>query len=416
MTHDPKRFLDDLRGILGSPNARILFLFGAGSSSSIKVPDPDHSGSGVRDLKALIPAVEGLTEECKRQAASMGTRFDDAWNQLVAGCVAAGQEPHIESILSRLRATIAAAAPGTISLGLTVVDLEELEAGIQQTVARLTNPPESQIPDVVPQHHFARWVRGTRRTQSIELFTTNYDILLERSLERAGVFVFDGFVGGYEPFFSPSLVSAPRMSSDSSWVGLWKLHGSINWETRPNGKGRPGRTVRTGPSGSGSFIYPSDRKYDESRKMPYTALMERFANRLSIDGTVLVTVGYSWGDDHLNAAMLDALDEHPSVTAISMMYSNVEKNPRLMQYASERPNLLAIGGRTAVINGRHGPWRQTEALDMTDGTLVDKWFDSDASKPDELDYLGGGRMRLGDFKYFAEFLEELGQRAWSTAG
>lgn len=416
MTHDPKRFLEDLRGILASPNARILFLFGAGSSSSIKVPDPNHSGTGEPGLVALIPAVEGLTEDCKKHAASMGADFANAWDQIVAGCAAAGQVPHIESILSRLRATIAAADPATCPLGLTITKLGDLEEGIQQTVARLTNPPEAQIPDELPQHQFARWVRGTRRTQSIELFTTNYDILLERSLERVGVFVFDGFVGSYEPFFSPSLVSAPRMGADSSWVGLWKLHGSVNWETRPSGTGRPGRTVRTKSSGMGAFIYPSDRKYDESRKMPYIALMDRFANRLAIDGTVLVTVGYSWGDDHLNATILDALDERPSVTAISLMYSNVEKNPRLMQYASERTNLLAIGGRTAVINSSHGPWQHPQALDAAGGTLVDRWFDSDASKPDEPDEPDGGRMRLGDFKYFAGFLEELGRRAWSTPG
>ncbi len=414
MSHDPRRFLEDLRGILGSPNARILFLFGAGSSSSIKVPYPGHAGAGDPELVALIPAVEALTGECKKHAASLGLEFEAAWDQLVAGCVAASQTPHIESILSRLRVTIAAADPAATPLGLSPADLIKLEEDIQQTVARLTNPPEGRIPEDLPQHQFARWVRGTRRAQSIELFTTNYDILLERSLERAGVFVFDGFVGSYEPFFSPSLVSAPRMGSDSSWVGLWKLHGSVNWETRAGGPGRPDRTVRTGPSGAGTFIYPSDRKYDESRKMPYMALMDRFNTRLAIDGTVLITVGYSWGDDHLNAAVLEALDEHPSVTAISLMYSNVEKNPRLVQYASERTNLLAIGGRTAVISGHQGLWQHTQALDATGGTLVDKWFDSDGGKPDEPDAPVGGKMRLGDFKHFAGFLEELGQRAWST--
>ena len=204
MTHDPRRFLEDLRNILASPNARILFLFGAGSSSSIKVPDPDHSGTGEPDVVALIPAVDGLTEKCKQHVTLMGADFAIAWDHLVTGCVAAGQDPHIESILSRLRATIAAADPTTLPLGLTATDLNALEESIQQTVATLTNPHESQIPDELPQHKFARWVRGTRRTQSIELFTTNYDILLERSLERAGVFVFDGFVGSYEPFFSPS--------------------------------------------------------------------------------------------------------------------------------------------------------------------------------------------------------------------
>jgi hypothetical protein len=414
MTHDPSRFLNDLRSVLASPNARILFLFGAGSSSAVRVPDPEHAGADKPCALPLIPAVEALTQECKTRVVSLGESFASAWTQIVEGCEAAGQPPHLESILSRLRATISAAGPGSSQLGLNATELGELENEIQKTVARLTNPSEDQIPAELPQHMFARWVRGARRTQSIEIFTTNYDILLERSLERAGVFVFDGFVGSHEPFFSPSLVSNPRLGSDSAWVGLWKLHGSVNWESRPSGTGRPARTVRTGPSSAGTFIYPSDRKYDESRKMPYTALMDRFAKRLAIDGTVLVTIGYGWGDDHLNAAILDALDEHPSVTVIALMYSDVEKNARLVSYAKERRNLLAIGGRTAVVNERCGPWQHALPLDATGGTLIDSWFDSDAAKPDEDDGSKGGRMRLGDFNYFAEFLQELGQRAWSA--
>jgi len=415
ISHDPKQLLEGLRNLLASSDKRIIFLFGAGGSSAVKVPDPAFTGAGDPDTVALIPAVDALTDTCGAQVEGIGSSFKAAWDQLVAGCVATGQKPQVESLLSRLRVTIAAADPGSTALGLTTDELAVLERKIQETVAKVTSPAEDLIPDDLPHNLFARWVRGTRRAHGVEIFTTNYDVLLERSLERANVHIFDGFVGSYEPFFSPNLVAAPRLTVDPAWVGLWKLHGSVTWASRPGVPGRPARVVRPGLSPEGMFIYPSDRKYDESRKMPYVALMERFRDRLNVDGTLLVTVGYSWGDDHLNAAILDALDEHPSVNAFALMYSDVGKNPRLVEYATERKNLHVIGGRTAIIGGRTGAWTHLQALDNLSSKIVDLWFDTDGGLPDVDSIPGTGRMRLGDFKEFAAFLSDLDLRAWTAS-
>jgi hypothetical protein len=39
------------------------------------------------------------------------------------------------------------------------------------------------------------------RDFSKEIFTTNYDLVIEKSLEAIRAPYFDGFVGSYEPFF-----------------------------------------------------------------------------------------------------------------------------------------------------------------------------------------------------------------------
>ena len=39
------------------------------------------------------------------------------------------------------------------------------------------------------------------RDFSKEIFTTNYDLIIEKSLEASQIPYFDGFVGSFEPFF-----------------------------------------------------------------------------------------------------------------------------------------------------------------------------------------------------------------------
>lgn len=408
MTHEPKRFLEGFQEALCSPDKRIAFLFGAGSSSAINIAPPPVAGAEPTH-EPLIPGIAVLTNKCGTDATAAGTQFQQAWEDLKAACAANGEEPHIENILSRLRITIDANAPTGNAFGLTTDQLRELEHTIQATIVRLTGPAEADIPDDIPQNLFARWVRGTRRTHGIEVFTTNYDILLERSLERANVPIFDGFVGSYEPYFSPNLVANPRLGTDTSWVGLWKLHGSVNWETRPH------RTVRVGSPSTGAFIYPSHRKYDDSSKMPYVALMERLSRRVTIDGTLLITIGYSWGDEHINSAILAGLEEHPSVNVIATMRGDVTSNPRLLKHATEHKNLQIMGGPNAVIGGVQAAWEHVSPLDATSSKLVDHWFDTDAAAPEATTTPVTGRMKLGDFNDLAAFLNHLDtNRAWNT--
>jgi hypothetical protein len=83
---------------------------------------------------------------------------------------------------------------------------------------------------------------------------------------------------------------------------LWKLHGSLNWEWDANHKiFRCGR-----PVADSAAIYPSDTKYDESRRMPFVVLQDRFRRALHQPETLTLVAGYAFGDDHLNGVIFDA--------------------------------------------------------------------------------------------------------------
>ena len=53
---------------------------------------------------------------------------------------------------------------------------------------------------------FANWILNASRSHAIEIFTTNYDYLLEIGFEKVNLPYFDGFIGSYEPFFDSNAV------------------------------------------------------------------------------------------------------------------------------------------------------------------------------------------------------------------
>lgn len=85
--------------------------------------------------------------------------------------------------------------------GLNQNQLVGLENIVRESIVSATAPPEDIIPEKIPHDDFAQWLKLSSRRKAVELFTTNYDILIERSLERMRVPMFDGFVGSYRPFF-----------------------------------------------------------------------------------------------------------------------------------------------------------------------------------------------------------------------
>ena len=261
----------------------------------------------------------------------------------------------------------------------------------------MSSPDETSIPSRLPHDDFAMWVRNARRKHPVEIFTTNYDVLIERSLEQARVPVFDGFVGSYAPYFSPDAIESDITMPGYEWSRLWKLHGSINWELRR------GAVVRTTGQCAGEMILPSHRKYDESRKQPYLALIDRLARSMAREGALIITCGYSWSDEHINAVIRAALDTHPANHAIALIYEDLADLPHLCTLAQDRENLVVVGPRQGILKRDRAEWALPRQIDDATASFVDIAFDSDAV-PDDGAGPVPGEMRLGDFNTFCRFL------------
>jgi len=394
-SHDPRREIETLRDHLASHDKPLAFLIGAGASLAARDVDGEP----------LIPGIVDLGRLCQAKVEALGTKWAAAYeaigNQLRESLK---REPNIEDILSSVRGKVAALAPeGDELAGLDRDAMELLEKTVRETIAAAVRPGEARIAYPLPHQALAAWINAVERRHAVEIFTTNYDTLIERALEDEQVPLFDGFVGSREPYFEPATLAHEDEAPGKRWARLWKIHGSINWH-RSN---RPSeRIIRTDESATGELIYPSLHKYEESRKQPFVAMLQRLGDVLHHrDETVLFTLGYGWGDQHINAIILEALAARERTHVIALMFEDVADDAEPVKHG--RHNLTVLGPKMAMIGGIRGPWRLLDPVDRKTADLLDVPFDSDALQGDESGPALSGRMRLGDFYWFARFLREI---------
>lgn len=400
--HDPRQVIELLRDHLATHNKPICFLFGAGTSASVNVAAPGATPA----FMSLVPAMDELTRKCGGAVASLGKTFSDAWACLVKECSVAGVDPNIENILSRIRTKMTAMGASDTLLGLDPSGMAEADREIRKAIVRYAAPQQATIPPDLPHDAFARWVRHATRKQAIEVFTTNYDILLERSLESARVPVFDGFVGAWQPYFHAEALESEETLPGPQSVRLWKIHGSINWTEREVAMARRVVRISGEPDSDGAMIFPSQRKYDESRKQPYQALMDRLSAVLARDGALLVACGYSFGDEHINARMLSVLERRPLSHVVALRYSDLPADAPIVTLASSYSNLMILGPNAGVLGGRWGEWRLTESLDDRSRDFFSPAFMLDTASSSGAPAVTG-KLLLGDFNCFCSFLSTM---------
>lgn len=168
---------------------------------------------------------------------------------------------------------------------------------------------------------------GTR--DRLNIFTTNYDRLIEAGADVAGLHLIDRFIGALTPIFRSSRMdidmhyNPPGIRGEPRYLEgvahYTKLHGSIDWVNCNNTIRRVGLPFGAkditpfldvaGISADASkiMIYPNSSKDKETAEYPYVELFRDFAAALCRPNSTLVTYGYSFGDDHINRVIHDML-------------------------------------------------------------------------------------------------------------
>lgn len=395
--HDAYKTIADLRDHLARHDKPIAFLFGAGTSCSVKAV-----GSGDDAGKPLVPAVAGLTEICQHEVESLGEEFSKAWVKVAEQCCNGGRPAQIEDILSRLRMMLSAMGENDGLLGLDRCGVSKFEETVRRTMAKVANPRVDSIPEETPHRLMARWLAKTSRQSPVEVFTLNYDVLIEMAFETERIALFDGFVGSYRPFFLPDSLRRAECAPGANWVRLWKMHGSVTWR-REDMDGHV-RIVRGEPDDSGEMILPSFQKYDESRQQPYAAFMDRLARFLDQDDALLVTCGYSFGDEHINNVIFSAIENRPRTHVYALQFGEIEDSHELVRRGLRQRNLIVLCPKRGLIGGRLGEWRLEQPA-----PFVDIVFELDRSGEDGAQGKTG-LLRLGDFGKFCAFLDLMGER------
>lgn len=353
-THDPLRFAAGLSAKLATRSRHVCAFLGAGAARACGLPDLDQL------QERVLESLDGAQK----------TQF--------AGFL---QRGNLEQALSRLRRIVALLEGDQVFDGLTELEARSLDTAVCQAIVSALDISGK---DLSPMEHFAAWVARANYRLPLEVFTVNYDLLLETALESIGVPFFDGFVGTLRARFHTELVENVS-GRDGEWmpaflVRLWKLHGSVNW-VREQDK----QIVRLGQpvaEGSAAAIYPSDTKYEESRRVPFVVLQDRFRRALHEPETLMLVAGYSFGDAHLNELMFDAAVRRERSEIVVFCYSDIPEV--LANRAALTPNMQVVSGSEAILGGIRGRWA------IPDGETSSIWLD--------------GQFTLRDFRHLAGHL------------
>jgi len=386
MFDDPERLTNELLQCLTQDKKRLGLLLGAGCPYSIK----DEAG------KPMIPDIDGLTDVVKSEVCcgDYAKPWKNVCEQLSQDT---GNQPNIEHILSHVRGLRDLAGSGEIR-GLTKNTLDSLEQSICESIKRSATKELKE--KLTPYHNLGNWIGSIARSEPVEIFTTNYDLLFEQALEELRIPFFDGFVGSRQPFFDPYAIESDRLPP--RWARLWKIHGSINWRSGlVDGIFKVWRA--SADEGGDVLIHPSHLKYEQSRKMPYLALMDRLGRFLNTPSTALIVVGYSFRDQHLNDVIIQSLQGTPSTTVFALMYEMLGDHEIAVDIAKSRSNLTLITKDGAIIGTKATTWR--EVSEKPESKLPDgivEWTTK----------AGGGEslvasFKLGDFVCFGTFLQSI---------
>lgn len=248
---------------------------------------------------------------------------------------------NLEDYLSQLH-TWHASMPGPFSqiyigddndnvLDATQAALARLILEIDRSLTVLCDLPTVPSQDALKGHR--RLIKKTLtrplNLRRANLFTLNYDNMIEKAADAEGAVLVDGFVGTFRrifrpesydvDFYYPAQTTEGRVHRFDRVLHLYKLHGSITWHRcEPdweNPYGLFATFYNQQALADDILIYPSPLKYGQALGIPYSELFRRFASAIAQPQSVLFTVGYGFGDEHVNALIRQALSI-PSFTLV----------------------------------------------------------------------------------------------------
>lgn len=185
------------------------------------------------------------------------------------------------------------------------------------------------------------------------VFTPNYDLAFENACEKIGVSYNNGFRGVHMRKFDPDTFhnetyikqeTAERGKRIATYLNIYKLHGSISWQYTENlddlynlKEIQISDTFKKEDFEIGSLmIYPIQTKKSYSLDLPYSEIFRNFSKCLTENQNTLVTIGYSFLDEHINDIIRTGL-YNPNLTLLIHSFGIIdESSPAFLQTLKTR--------------------------------------------------------------------------------
>jgi hypothetical protein len=297
----------------------LSFLFGSGCSSMWK----DAEEHGIPTMGPLAGEFRSWFEGMPNLTATVTRPQKDQLLAQVGIDLSAGEySNNLERLMDvLLNAERFCAASTKAELNDSVPLIQEVIAGVKKYVLRKCTTGKFETDSAVVDLYRKFYQSVGTRSRGLRppwVFTTNYDLFNERALDRNAIPYSNGFTGTVERVFNPSVyrlalaeqldISSKRWSAVDGFIHLCKLHGSVNWvENEDTGLFPISEKNAPDADDDRVMIYPSPAKQNASFGSPYADMFREFQRQVVQDQSVLVTMGYSFGDEHVNNIIFQSL-------------------------------------------------------------------------------------------------------------
>ena len=196
------------------------------------------------------------------------------------------------------------------------------------------------------------------------IFTTNNDLFNETAMDNLNINYNNGFSGGIKKYFNPAQFNSvlsqkvdlnlEKYQPIENLVNLYKLHGSVNWVEDENNSNkffniRETQFFNTEKNQSNDkknkvLIYPTPLKQNKSLGSPYTDLLREFQKKLLLPDNVLIIIGFSMRDEHINNIIYQSLTINSSLNIV--LLANPKNNGNLKNLNEIKdPRIFFIYGK-----------------------------------------------------------------------
>lgn len=179
----------------------------------------------------------------------------------------------------------------------------------------------------------------------INIFTTNYDNIIEISLENSNINYIDGFAGRTNPIFSTKnygksigkINLLTRRIKEEASVNLYKIHGSLYWKNKNNdivfedynnrlesiNNCKKQNEFLEAYDNNLLIVNPEENKYNSTvMNLNYYDQLRIFTNELESNNTILITYGFSFDDLHIYKQVENALYANQTLILLLFPFSN----------------------------------------------------------------------------------------------
>jgi NAD-dependent SIR2 family protein deacetylase len=201
--------------------------------------------------------------------------------------------------------------------------MEKLRDRIQSDVFRQYEFNPTTITTITQEYSpLVKMLLTLSNHKEIQIFTTNYDCVIEEFCRANKLTCLDGFKrtgDSEESEWNPEDLNREITDTSETTIKLFKLHGSLNWRIRKSDNAIVKISPEERTRGSRRYeknlvIYPAEKLKPEIE--PFKKLHEFFKTEF-IRSDCAIFIGFSFRDEYLNSVIMQGSDRRNQIISVS---------------------------------------------------------------------------------------------------